>query len=175
MNCRIVRKPRSERGEAGFSLVEVAISGLLMLMTAISVLPIFTKAAASNEVGREYTEVANLARSRAEELMELPFNSAPLTITSGTERLTDDYYSAKTRQWLAGATAAAGDRALWLRRTTIHQYSVTNLAKLDSPLPAGTPPEAIHIKEILVEVHGASAASLFGPSKSLTVRVLKAQ
>jgi type II secretory pathway pseudopilin PulG len=168
-------KRPARRGEAGFSFIEVVIAGLLMLMIAISVLPLFTEAASSNETGREYTQVSNLARSRAEELMQLPFNSAPLTITSGTSLITDDYYSKLNKRWITGTTPASGDTALWLRRTTIRQFAVTNLDKLDSPLPAGTPPEGIHVKEIQVEVRGATVGSLFGPSKSITVRMLKSQ
>lgn len=163
------------RGEAGFSFIEVVIASLLLLMIAVAVLPMFTEAAASNENGREYTQVANLARSRAEELMQLPFNSAPLTITSGTSLVTDEHYSSRNKRWMAGTTPASGDRALWLRRTTIRQFGVGNLGTLDDPLSAGTPPEGIHVKEIQVEVRGAVAGSLFGPSKSITVRMLKSQ
>jgi type II secretory pathway pseudopilin PulG len=163
------------RGEAGFSFIEVVIAGLLMLMIAISVLPLFTEAAASNETGREYTEVSNMARSRAEELMQLPFNAAALTIASGTSLVTNEYYSKLNKRWLAGTTPATGDVALWLRRTTIRQFAVTNLDQLNNPLPAGTPPEGIHVKEIQVEVRGATVGSLFGPSKSITVRMLKSQ
>jgi type II secretory pathway pseudopilin PulG len=169
-------KRQVRRSEAGFSFIEVVIAGLLMLMIAISVLPMFTEAAASNETGREYTQVSNLARSRAEELMQLPFNSAPLTVSAGTSLVTDEYYSVLNKRWMPGTTpSTAGDRALWLRRTTIRQFAVTNLDLLDNPLPAGTPPEGVHVKEIQVEIRGATVGSLFGPSKSLTVRMLKSQ
>ncbi len=175
MRRRIMRRRPARRAEAGFSFLEVVVASLLLLMIAVSVLPMFTEAAASNETGREYTEVSNLARSHAEELMQLPFNSAPLTIAAGTSLVTDDYWSVLNKRWMTGTTPASGDRALWLRRTTIRQFAVTNLDTLDSPLPAGTPVTGIHVKEIQVEVHQASAVSLFGPSKSLTVRMLKSQ
>jgi len=175
VNRRAMHGRPARRAEAGFSFIEVVIAGLLLLMIAVSVLPMFTEAAASNETGREYTEVSNLARSHAEELMQLPFNSAPLTITAGTSLVTDEYYSVLNKRWMAGTTPGSGDRALWLRRTTIRQYSVTNLDTLDNPLPAGTPATGIHVKEIQVEVHQGSTASLFGPAKSLTVRMLKSQ
>jgi len=163
---------RRRRGEAGFSFIEVVIASLLLLMIAVAVLPMFTEAAASNETGREYTDVANFARSRAEELTQLQFNAEPLTITAGTERLHEEYYSATSRKWLAGTTAVAPDRALWLRRTRIHQYEATD-RNLTTPLAAGTDALRIQVKEILVEVRGASAGSLFGPAKSITVRTIK--
>lgn len=171
MRRRLVR-----RSEAGFSFIEVVIAGLLMLMIAISVLPLFTEAASSNETGREYTEVSNMARSKAEEMMQLPFNSAPLTIVDLNKLETDEHYSKLNKRWMPGTTpATAGDVALWLRRTTVRQYAVSDLDRLANPLPAGTPPEGIHVKEIQVEVRGATVGSLFGPSKSITVRMLKSQ
>lgn len=171
MNRRTVRRLR--RGEAGFSLTEVVISSVILLTIAVSVLPVFTKAAASNETGREYTELSNLARSRAEELMQLPFNATQLTITAGTELVAEEQYSALTGRWVSGTTLATGDRALWLRRTTIRQYGISNVETLDKPLSAGTPSEGIHVKEILVEVRGVGSGNVFGPAKNLTVRMLK--
>ena len=163
---------RSRRGEAGFSFIEVVIASLLLLMIAVAVLPMFTEAAASNESGREYTDVANFARSRAEEFTQLPFNAEPVTITSGTERLHEEHYSATSKKWKAGTTVATGDRAVWLRRTRIRQFEATDRS-LTTPLPAGTDALRIHVKEIQVEVRGASAGSLFGPAKSITVRTIK--
>lgn len=168
------RRP-GRRTEAGFSFIEVVIAGLLMLMIAISVLPLFTEAASSNETGREYTEVSNMARSKAEEMMQLPFNSAPLTIVTNNKLETKEYYSKLNKRWITGTTLAAGDVALWLRTTTVRQYTVSDLDRLANPLPAGTPPEGIHVKEIQVEVRGATVGSLFGPSKNITVRMLKSQ
>jgi Tfp pilus assembly protein PilV len=167
---QVIRRRR--RGSAGFSFIEVVIASLLMLMIAVSVLPMFTEAAASNETGREYTDVANFARSRAEEFGQLPFNAEPVTITSGTSRIHDEYYSATSRKWLAGTTPTAPDRALWLRRTTIRQFEAKDTS-LTTPLPAGTEALRIHVKEVQVEVRGASVGSLFGPAKSITVRALK--
>lgn len=168
------RSPR-RRAEAGFNFIEVVIASLLLLMIAVAILPMFTEAAASNEVGREYTEVSNFAKSRAEQFMQLSFNAEPLTITAGTERVHEEHYSNAGKKWVNGLTVATGDRALWIRRTTIRQYGVNDLDTLTNPLPAGTPPEGIHAKEITVEVRGASAASVFGPTKNITVRALKSQ
>lgn len=163
---------RRRRRSAGFSFIEVVIASLLLLMIAVAVLPMFTEAAASNETGREYTDVANFARSRAEEFVQLPFNAEPVTITAGTSRVHNEYYSATSKKWLAGTAATAPDRALWLRTTTIRQFEARDTT-LSTPLAAGTEPLRIHVKEVQVEVRGASVGSLFGPSKSITVRALK--
>lgn len=165
-------RPQRQRGEAGFSFIEVVIASLLLLMIAVAVLPMFTEAASSNETGREYTDVANFARSRAEEFTQLPFNAELVTITANIERIHEEYYSATSRKWMPGTTVAAGDRALWLRRTRIRQFEATD-RDLTTPLPAGTDALRIQVKEIQVEVRGASAGSLFGPAKAITVRTLK--
>lgn len=166
------RPQRHHRRAAGFSFIEVIIASLLLLMIAVAILPMFTEAMASNETGREYTDVSNFARSRAEEFVQLPFNAEPVTITSGTARVHDEYYSNTSRKWLAGTTAVSPDRALWLRTTTIRQYEAKDTT-LSTPLPAGTEPLRIHVKEVQVEVRGATIGSLFGPTKSITVRTLK--
>lgn len=160
------------RGEAGFSFIEVVIASLLLLMIAVAVLPMFTEAAASNETGREYTDVANFARSRIEEFTQLAFDAEPVRVTAGTERLHEEYYSGTSRKWMPGTTVPAGDRPLWFRRTRIRQFEATD-RNLATPLPAGTDALRIHVKEIQVEVRGASAGSLFGPAKSITVRTIK--
>ena len=169
---QVIRPRRRHRRAAGFSFIEVVIASLLLLMIAVAVLPMFTEAAASNETGREYTDVSNFARSRAEEFIQLPFNAEPVTITSGTERIHEEYYSNASKKWLAGTTPVAGDRALWLRTTTIRQFEAKDTT-LSTPLPAGTEPLRIHAKEVQVQVRGASVGSLFGPTKSITVRALK--
>src|SRR6185436_15370541 len=99
---QVIRRRR--RGEAGFSFIEVVIASLLLLMIAVAVLPMFTEAAASNEVGKEYTDVANFARSRAEEFTQLAFNAEPLTITANTSRVHDETYLAVAKKWITGTT-----------------------------------------------------------------------
>ena len=173
MEVQQVIRPRGRRGEAGFSFLEVVIASLLLLMIAVAVLPMFTEAASSNETGREYTDVSNAARSRLEELTQLPFNAEPVTVTAGIERLHEEYYSATSRKWMPGAAPVAPDRAVWLRRTRVRQFEATD-RDLTTPLPAGTDELRIHVKEIQVEVRGASAASVFGPAKSIIVRTIKA-
>lgn len=172
MEVHQVTAPRVRRGEAGFSFIEVVIASLLLLMIAVAVLPMFTEAAASNETGREYTDVANFARSRIEEFTQLPFNAEPVTVLAGTERLHEEHYSSTSRKWLPGTTPASGDSVLWLRLTRVRQYEAKD-RNLTTPLPAGTDSLRIHVKEVLVEVRGASVGSLFGPAKTIMVRTVK--
>lgn len=162
-------------GERGFSFVETLVAAGLLLIITLGILPLFTSSIRSNETGREYTMVSNHARSRAEELFQLPFNSPTLTITTGTSRTVADYYALDERVWKAGGQAEAttnGDIPQWVRTAVIRQYS---LESLTDPKPAGTDPESIHIKEIVVTVEGLNAATTFGSKKAATVRLYKAE
>jgi Tfp pilus assembly protein PilV len=164
-------KPRA----SGFSLIEVLISSLLLMVIALGVLPVFIHGASSNEAGREFTMVSNFAKSRAEEYSQSAFNSAALTVTAGTQLVVDEYYSFAQKTWLPGTSAAAtaaGDTALWTRTTTVRQF---NIADLTNPLPAGSPPETVHLKEITVDVQGITRTGLSGAAKRATVRVLRSQ
>lgn len=155
----------------GFSMIEVMLAGLLLLVIILGMLPLFTRAMSSNAAGRQYSQVTNHAKSRAEQLVQLPFNSEPLTIQAGTERVYTEYFSQRDGRWKDG-TAPSGELATWIRTTTIRQYSVSDLA---TPLPVGAPPSAVHMKEILVAVRGNRTGGFLGPGKQVTVRLLKSQ
>jgi Tfp pilus assembly protein PilV len=159
-----------KRPASGFSLIEVLISALLLMVIALGVVPIFLQAVASNEIGREYMMVSNFAKSRAEEYAQSAFNSPALTLTAGTQLVVKDYYSAKTRTWVP--VLPTGDFAMWTRTTTVRQFSISNLT---TPLAAGAPAGTVHVKEITVDVQGAKLGSIVGSGKQATVRMMKSQ
>ena len=113
----------------GFSLIEVMIASVLLLIVALGVLPLFTRSIVNNVAGGEYSEVSNLARSRAEQFRRLPFTSAEMTIDPGNdERLFEDYYSHETSEWIDGAPPDDdSDTVLWERTTIVRQYGVAAL------------------------------------------------
>ncbi|HEV2852547.1 MAG TPA: prepilin-type N-terminal cleavage/methylation domain-containing protein [Thermoanaerobaculia bacterium] len=159
--------------ERGFSLVEVLIASAIFLIIALGVLPLFAQAIRSNLSGRDATDVSNLARSRVEELLQVPFET--LIVPAGkTEGVTKEYWSATTKAWAAG-TPTAGN-ALWYRTTTIRQFSFNDLQDngiADTPLPGDTPVGNVHFKEIVVEVRNTPRTLLSGGG-AVTVRRLRA-
>lgn len=165
-------------GERGFSLVEALIAAGLLLIITLGVLPLFTSAIRSNETGREYMEVTNIARSRAEELLQAPFNSPNLTVDAGTQKQIQEWFSRKERIWKPGVQAdvPAGDLALYYRTSVIRQYNIKDIDTL-SPAkaqPAGTAADSIHMKEIEVTaVTGNTSGGPLGPSRRATVRLWK--
>jgi hypothetical protein len=136
-------------------------------------MPLFTQAATSNLAGRESTMVSNFARSRLEELMQLPFNAPVLTVNEGSERVHSEYLRASDETWLPGGVAeaaAAGDLAPWLRTTTIRQY---NISDLSTALDSGAMPGEIHIREIEVTVEGTRPEQRMAGGRNITLRLYK--
>jgi type II secretory pathway pseudopilin PulG len=167
-----------KRGERGFSVVEVLIATLIFLIIAVGILPLFASSARNNLEGREATEVSNFGRSTLENLLQVSFNDARLTVPGGkTSLTTDEYYSKKDQVWKAG-TGSSADPAAWRRTTIVRQFGYADLADdglFNSPLPGGTPPGQVHIKEIEVQVwHARSDTSLaLGGPRRYTVRAMR--
>lgn len=168
----------STRRTAGFSLIEVLVAAAILLVIALGLVPLYTRSIRSNVEGFDYTHVSNFAKSRAEEYLQLPFNSPRLTVSAGQEQEEiQDFYSQKEHRWIAEADWAAaesgGDTALFTRTATVRQFSVTDLL---NPLPGDAPPDAVHLKEITVAVEGSrEVGHALGAGKAIAVRVLKSQ
>ena len=154
----------------GFTVVEVLIAAALLLAIALGLLPLYIRGIISNVEGFDHTQVANAARTRGEEFYQLPFNSEPLTLLAGTERIYDEYFSEQTRAWLPG-TVPVGEAALFTRTTTIRQFNVNDLA---TPLDNVATPATVHLKEIVVTVQ-STRSGLLGMGKRITIRTYKSQ
>lgn len=175
-----VKRDVRRRSERGLSLIEAVIAAGILLVLAVGILPLFAQSMSNNQSGADSSTVSNSARSAVEEIFQLPFNSAPLIPTAGTELVTESYYSLADGEWKAGPEPPDGsDPALWLRTATIRQYSVNALddeivdpsEALDFDADLGQ----IHFKEIEVEVEGTRSAGPLGPSRRITLRMLKSQ
>ena len=193
MDLALIDRPRPRlRRAAGFSLVEAILASLILLVVALGVLPLFTRAMASNFSGAESTSLSNLATERAEELYQLPFDHPLLIIPVGsTERVIDEIWTVPRRtpstpapvftdgQWRAGSPdeATADEMVVWSRRTRVRQFNINDLLTDDpTPLDGGTPPGSVHVKEIDVEVASGRADGIaLGPNRALRVRLFKAQ
>ena len=158
----------------GFSLIEALVAGLLVLMISVGVLPMFTRATINNLSGIDYTRVTNEARSRGEEFFQLTFNSEPLTLLVGTQRVYDEYFALESDEWKDGTLAEAtnaGDTPLWTRTTTVRQFNIADLA---TPLSVAASPGNVHLKEIVIQVEPVSLGGVLGVRKQISLRLLKA-
>lgn len=160
-------------GERGFSVVEVLIAAAIFLIIAVGVLPLFVQSIRNNVAGRDATDISHVAKSRVEEMLQVPYNSLEIPAGS-TESVVQDYWSRSTKAWKTG-TPTASD-AVWLRTTRVRQFALSDLTAdgvANAPLDGGTPTGQVHFKEIVVEIRSANA-NILSSGKSLTLRMLRA-
>lgn len=174
----------------GFSLIEVLIAAVIFLIIALGVLPLFATAIRSNLSGRDATDVSNLGKSQVEELLQVPFDSARLTVPAGQAwGCTAEYWSMVQKQWkplpapttqcvtanVALGNVAANDSALWIRTTQVRQFALGDMQSTGTvnPLSGGAPAGSVHLKEIVVEVRSGDKNPL-SSGKTLTLRMLRA-
>lgn len=165
------------RAAAGFSLIEAILASLILLVVALGVLPLFTRAMASNRAGADSTSLANMATAGAEELYQLPFDHPLLTVPAGaTELVSEEVWTRDEERWMAPGDVAAGDLVLWRRRTQVRQFNINDILEGDeTPLEGDSPAGSVHVKEIEVEVASTRDAGPLGGGRGLTVRLFKAQ
>jgi len=176
------------RGEAGFSIIEALVAAAILLIIALGLLPVFSRAINDNVTGNDATQATNGSRTELEELLQIPFNNQRVVVQAGkTEAETKDFYTrAKadpgtdtyqigdaTEGWTADAT----DRGpvLWNRTTTVQQYGITDLndGKLDTPLDGSAQANFVHLKQIQVQIENPKK-DLFGNGQGITLTVIKA-
>ncbi|HEX6898788.1 MAG TPA: prepilin-type N-terminal cleavage/methylation domain-containing protein [Thermoanaerobaculia bacterium] len=166
-------RPEIKTGERGFSVVEVLIAAAIFLIIAVGVLPLFVQSIRNNVAGRDATDISHVAKSRVEEMLQVPYNSLQVPAGS-TESVVEDYWSQTTKTWQTG-TPTAND-AVWLRTTRVRQFALSDLTSdgvANTPLDGGTPTGQVHFKEIVVEIRSANA-NILSTGKALTLRMLRA-
>ena len=170
-------EPASHPLGNGFTLVEALIASAILAVVVLGTQPLFMQSISSNVSGRESTELTNSGRSKIEEYSQLDFNSAALTIDTGSEKVVSDYYSPDQHKWIDGAPPM-GASVAFVRTVTVRQYSAAALQdlKLDAAeaLASGTDTSFVHLKEVVVAIQGTRTLAVFGPAKQITMRIVKA-
>jgi len=181
-------RPAVRRGEAGFSIIEALIAAAILLIIALGLLPVFSRAINDNVTGNDATQATNGSRTELEELLQMPFNNQRVVVAAGqTKAETKDFYTrAKadastgayeigdaTEGWTADATGRGP--VLWNRTTTVQQYGITDLndGKLDTPLDGSTQANFVHLKQIQVQIDNPKK-DLFGNGQGITLTIIKA-
>lgn len=179
---RSVERQHRPPDQAGFSLIEVLVAAVILLVILLGVIPLFLHSMSNRQSGLESTAVGSYARTRAETLLELPFDHPELTVPAGSDELeVVEYLPLGDREWTTDGAAAAD--AAWVRTTHVRQFGSGDLLdgdtdgdgdSLDQPLPGGTNPRSIQLKEIEVAVTSNREAGPLEAGEEITVRVLKA-
>lgn len=193
-----VRIHRTRRDD-GFSLIEVLIAMGVVVIAIVGLLPLFMRSVVENIEGRESTMVGNHGRSQLETMSELTFNNWDLEIAAGTTRTSQEFYATGApdrRGDEAWVTAIPpGEIAPWTRNTTVRQMGINGVldndldgiideiegledadfdGDFDNPLPVGTTPGAIHLKQLEVQIVGEKEWAQGGDASEITVETVKA-
>lgn len=149
--------------ERGFSLVEALIATGILLLIAIGIIPLFATSILNNSRGADSTTATNHTRSQVEDMLQLPFNAASLTIGGvATQTETDEW-------WVPGDTGMLNDTTEgwkstlpttgfvpWTRQTVVTQYSVSavdnGILQTGAAENGSTPANNVHLKMVQVEV-----------------------
>lgn len=175
-----MKTPAPNSRQQGFSMIEVLIASVLLLVMVLGILPLFFRSTVNNAMGADSTQLANLSKSRVEEYSQLPFDAPQLTPVGGSTVLrTIDYWSPSLENFVS--TVPGGNAPIRFQRTTeIRQYSMADLladGKLDTALPGTADPSTVQIKEIVVSVdsfvRGTATGSGPVPGRRIFVRTLK--
>lgn len=169
----------ARRSEAGMSLLELLIASVLLLFILLGIIPLYAGSAVNNAIGADATQLSNHAKTRAESLLQMPFNAPDLTLDDGElARTTDEFWNNDDPNHITGdhfVNAPVSDSLpKYTRTTVIRQYAITDAEDgvLDHPLAGGSAPGLIQIKEIQVTVRSRDYGPI--PGRPLVVRVYKA-
>jgi type II secretory pathway pseudopilin PulG len=176
------RQAHTWRGTAGFSMIEALIAAAILLIIALGLIPLFSRAITDNTNGNDATQATNGSRTQIEDLLQMPFNNLRLTVPAGNTQ------SQAVDSWAQGDKDKVGDpnegwwstptgkgTVLWTRTTRVRQYSINGLVEqghLGTPLPGGTQPTFIQLKEIEVVI-GNPKQGLLGSGQGITLRMIR--
>jgi type II secretory pathway pseudopilin PulG len=182
------RRPR-RRAESGFSMIEALIAAGILLIIAVGLLPVFTRAVQDNVTGNDASQATNNSRTRVEEMLGVPFDNLVMTVPVGsTQRQTIESWAQGTvdqtgdanEGWWPNAPTNRGT-LLWTRTTRVRQYSISalddgDLDRLDDgltgedELPGNTQPTFVHLKEIEVTITNPKQGGVLGSGQGILLR-----
>ncbi len=133
-------RPGRDR-EAGFSLIEGLMAAGLLLVVAVSVLPLFMRALDSNTRGGRASQVSTLITAALEEINQATVDRADFQLTgadSGVREMGTRYWDMGEfytegspaeigdERWVANETDADGP-VLWSRELDVRKYSFADV------------------------------------------------
>ena len=178
-----MRNRRTPNRTAGFSLLEVLVASMFMLIIMLGVLPLFHRSTVTNQMAYDNTRAAAFARTEMENYLQAPFDdpgTAPgpaMTIPPGDSSLViEEYYDPHTETWIAGAPPP-GTQYEWSRKATVRQFHISAIDNgvLDDAevLPGSAHADNVHLKQVLIEVQRGSQQSIMGPPRTITLNVIR--
>jgi Tfp pilus assembly protein PilV len=177
------------RGAAGFSMIEALIAAGILLIIAVGLLPLFTRAVQDNVTGNDASQATNNSRTRVEEMLAVPFDNQLIAVPAGSTQLQalDSWTQGNANQsgdaderWWPGAPTNRGT-ILWTRTTRVRQYSISalddgDLDRTDDGWPGedellgNASPTFVHLKEIEVVISNPKQGGVLGTGQGIILR-----
>ncbi len=193
------RRGRMSRRGGGYSLVEVLLGLLILMVALIGLMPLFTKSIQQNLEGKQSTEATGHGRTELENLLQLDFNNWLVNVEAGSER-------AQHLFWTEGDPAKRGDEywtdtdpapvtASWEMFGVVRQFGIQSVRDddldgvmevivgledddldgvLDNPLAAGSLPAFVHLKTLDVALQKRASSVTIGEALRLDLQTIKA-
>jgi hypothetical protein len=164
---------------AGFTLVEVLIIAILVLVVMLSLVPLFSQSMMSNLEGWTATEGIAFGRTELEDKSALGLDRADMVVPGGSSQmLRERAWDPEEHEWVDPANAP--DLLIWQRDTRVRLFSVSDLTgsaseekRFGNPLDGAIDPRYVHFREINVWVEHQKGADTPGASRGLDVTVLR--
>lgn len=150
-----MQRDSQNRGERGFSLIELLVALLILAFVALGIASLFSHAQITNASGFDYALVASEARRTIEALQGTPFNNAALADTAGL-----------SRQWV-------GARKGFDVRYTVQDFEVHTWADMTGAWQVPATPAEANMKQITVRVR--STTNLLSGRREFVATALKIQ
>ena len=170
--------------EAGFTLIEVLVVGVLVAIVLLSLVPLFSQSMMSNLEGWTATEGVAFGRTELEDKSAQLMDRPEVTVAAGEmENKEDLVWNSEEREWMDEFDAEAPSLVIWERTTRVRQFSISDLVgpaeeekRFNNPLSGDIDPRYVHFREINVWVEhqrGADVSAAPGASRGLDVTVIR--
>ncbi len=194
------RHRRDPRRAGGYSLVEVMLGFVILMVALIGLMPLFTRSIQQNLEGKQSTEATGHGRTELEHLLQLDFNNWLVSVLNNDSRTLHLYWTEADpdkrgdEHWTPDVPAPP-TFASWEMDSIVRQYGIRSVRDddldgilevivgledddrdgvLDNPLPAGSQPAFIHLKSLDVTLQKQSSAVTMGAPLRLDLQTIKA-
>lgn len=184
----------------GFSLVEVLLGLVILLVALIGLMPLFARSIQQNIEGKQSSEATGHGRTELENLMQVDFNSYLVTIPNTQNELSQELYYSQGDPAILGdewwtPTEPPSEVAPWRLTSVVRQFQIggirdadldgimeviegiedANLDGLpDNPLPGGTDEAFVHLKTLDVTLENRATVVTTGGPTRFELRTFKA-
>lgn len=177
----ITKLVKTHNDVSGYSLIEVLVVAVVVLLILLGLVPLFSQSMMSNLEGWNATEAISFGRTELEEKSALELDRPDLVpVGSDLEKQLEAVWNQVERRWVDPDSSEVPSLVLWQRDTRVRRYSISDLVgppdeerAFDTPLAADIDPRFVHFREINVWVEHQKETENLGFNRGLDVTVLR--